>query len=59
VPAHFELPGVTNFQSENHTLRFFFKGGITTLLDRVHGLPLSDILIEEPTLEEIFMHYYE
>jgi ABC-2 type transport system ATP-binding protein len=59
LPAHFELPGVTNLQSENHSLRFFFKGNITTLLDRVHGMPLSDILIEEPTLEEIFMHYYE
>jgi len=58
-PSLFNLPGVTNLQAENGTLKFFFKGDINTVLAPVHGLPLKDILIEEPTLEEIFMHYYE
>jgi ABC-2 type transport system ATP-binding protein len=58
-PASFTLPGVTNLQSEDGTLRFFFKGDINLILQRVSVLQVSDITIEEPTLEEIFMHYYE
>jgi ABC-2 type transport system ATP-binding protein len=58
-PASFELPGVTNLHSENGTLRFFFKGDINAVLGKISGIQVSDITIEEPTLEEIFMHYYE
>ncbi len=58
-PASFELPGVTNVQTENGTLRFFFKGDINVVLQELSGIRLTDVTIEEPTLEEIFMHYYE
>lgn len=56
---HFNLPGVTNLEHSNGTWRFFFKGDVNTLLQRVASLAVEDITIEEPTLEEIFMHYYE
>ncbi len=59
TPATFDLPGATNLQTENGTVRFFFKGDIKTVLHKISGLPLTDVTIEEPTLEEIFMHYYE
>ncbi len=58
-PASFELPGATNIQAENGTLRFFFKGDINQVLRAISGVQVSDVTIEEPTLEEIFMHYYE
>ena len=58
-PAMFDLPGVTNLQTENGTVHFFFKGDINAVLQRISGMQLSDVTIEEPTLEEIFMHYYE
>ncbi|MFZ2487717.1 MAG: ABC transporter ATP-binding protein [Anaerolineae bacterium] len=58
-PTAFELPGVTNLQSENGALQFFFKGDINTVLRRISEMNVSDVVIEEPTLEEIFMHYYE
>jgi ABC-2 type transport system ATP-binding protein len=57
--ASFDLPGVTNLQSENSTLQFFFKGDINAILDKLKGVQVADVTIEEPTLEEIFMHYYE
>lgn len=57
--AAFDLPGVTNVQSENGSVRFFFKGNINAVLQKLSGLQVSDVTIEEPTLEEIFMHYYE
>ena len=58
-PAVFELPGVTNLQTENGEVRFFFKGDINLVLHKISTLQVSDLTIEEPTLEEIFMHYYE
>lgn len=30
-----------------------------TIMEKLHQLELEDILIEEPSLEEIFLHYYE
>jgi ABC-2 type transport system ATP-binding protein len=58
-PATFDLPGVTNIQAENGMLHFFFKGDINTVLKKITSLKVTDVTIEEPTLEEIFMHYYE
>lgn len=55
----FELPGVTNLEQSNGTVRFFFKGDVNTLVRHIAALNIQDVTIEEPTLEEIFMHYYE
>ena len=58
-PASFDLPGVTNVQTENGTVNFIFKGDINAVLHKISEFQVSDVIIEEPTLEEIFMHYYE
>jgi ABC-2 type transport system ATP-binding protein len=58
-PADFKLAGVTNVQSDNGTTSFFFKGDINAVLKKLSGAKVDDVTIEEPTLEEIFMHYYE
>ena len=55
----FDLPGVTNMQAEAGTVSFFFKGDINAVLQKLSGIPVTDVTIEEPTLEEIFMHYYQ
>ena len=58
-PAYFDLPGVTNLEAENGAIHFFFKGDINLVLQKIHEIQVKDVTIEEPTLEEIFMHYYE
>jgi ABC-2 type transport system ATP-binding protein len=58
-PASFDLPGVTNVVAENGSVHFFFKGDINAVLQKVSRMKVTDVTIEEPTLEEIFMHYYE
>ena len=58
-PEAFSMPGVTNCQAENGGLSFFFKGDINAVLQKVSAMQVTDLTIEEPTLEEIFMHYYE
>lgn len=57
--ADFKMAGVTNLQSDDGHLHFFFKGDINTVLKKLGGMQLVDVSIEEPTLEEIFMQYYQ
>ncbi|WKY47846.1 ABC transporter ATP-binding protein [Eubacteriaceae bacterium ES3] len=57
--SHFNLPGVTNLTLENNVMEFLYKGDINKIIQRLQGVKLANMLIEEPTLEEIFMHYYQ
>lgn len=41
------------------SVSFLYSGDIKVLLGAVSGLPVYDMTITEPDLEEIFMHYYE
>ena len=38
---------------------FVYKGNMNDFLASLAGHDISDIVIEEPELEEIFLHYYE
>ena len=57
--AQFDFQGVSNLQSSNGAVRFFYKGDINQVLRKIGESEVTDVTIEEPTLEEIFMHYYE
>ena len=59
APANFEISGVNNLQQEDGWIQFFYSGDINRVLQRVSDFEIEDLSIEEPTLEEIFMHYYE
>ncbi|MDO4333337.1 MAG: ABC transporter ATP-binding protein [Eubacteriales bacterium] len=39
--------------------KFTHAGNMKELIRRLDGMELEDVLIEEPSLEELFMHYYE
>lgn len=53
------LPGISNLQVSAHRVSFLFRGDINTVTKLVVGMKLVSIWIEEPELEEIFMHYYK
>ena len=55
----FDIEGITNMKRRDDKISFFFKGDVNKIVKIVSNLKLTDITIEEPTLEEIFMHYYE
>lgn len=57
--SKFKLKGVTQTTETPGELKFFYKGDINTITHVIGSEPLKDVLIEEPTLEEIFMHYYK
>lgn len=54
----FALDGVTDLQIKDKHASFIFKGNINALTARLGGLPLIDLTVAEPDLEEIFLHYY-
>lgn len=55
----FNFQGVTNLSREDGVLSFFYKGDINQITRVIGGMKLQDVTIEEPSLEEIFIHYYE
>jgi ABC-2 type transport system ATP-binding protein len=54
----FAINGVTNLVKDNSAVSFFYKGDINMIAQIIATQTISDLTIEEPTLEEIFMHYY-
>lgn len=54
-----ELPGITGINSESGKISFMYRGKTKPLLTFLNSMDLTDVIIEEPSLEEIFMHYYE
>jgi len=55
----FDFPGTSNLTVEDSSVSFFYKGDINQITQAISRLKLDDVVIEEPTLEEIFIHYYE
>jgi ABC-2 type transport system ATP-binding protein len=55
----FDIEGVTSLEQRDGVVRFFYKGDINAITRLISQQDVSDVIIEEPTLEEIFMHYYE
>lgn len=44
---------------DGENLDFIYKGDLNLLYKELEGHKIDDILIEEPSIEEVFMHYYE
>lgn len=55
----FAVDGVTSIEHLNGNLNFFYKGDINQMMKLISSINVSDVSIEELSLEEIFMHYYE
>ena len=56
---YFNINGVNNLESSGNQISFLFKGNINLILRKLSEIEISNVWIEEPSLEEIFMHYYE
>ena len=59
MEKQFNFEGITNLKKNAEGVEFLFKGDINTIIEVLHKLKPQNILIEEPSLEEIFMHYYQ
>ncbi len=56
--GYFDIEGISNLKINQKNISFLFKGDINLVIDRIHSQKVSNLLVEEPSLEEIFMHYY-
>lgn len=56
--AGFALEGAADVEISENGASFVYRGDLNSLLTALNGYPLSNIEISEPSLEEIFMHYY-
>ncbi len=54
----FDIDGVSDLTTSDHSVSFFYRGDINVITKIISSNMVSDVSIEEPTLEEIFMHYY-
>lgn len=57
--SFFEMPGVSKLELKDHMVNFLFRGDINTVIRKISQTNIANLLIEEPDLEEIFLHYYE
>jgi ABC-2 type transport system ATP-binding protein len=56
----FSIDGIEYVMSRmGNTLSFMYSGNINNLIGMMAGRKMLNMTIEEPSLEEIFMHYYK
>lgn len=55
----FNIQGVSKLEIKDNTISFLFKGNINLITKKLSEIEISNLWIEEPDLEEIFLHYYE
>jgi ABC-2 type transport system ATP-binding protein len=58
--AGFRIEGMESLlPATGNTLSFMYSGDPGLLVARLQGVRIRDLTIEEPSLEEIFMHFYQ
>ncbi len=53
-----KISGVTNYSKVGNKINFLYKGEMNQVIKKLGEFDLKDISITEPTLEEVFMHFY-
>lgn len=54
-----EILDAKSAEAAEDSISFLYTGNIKDLISTVNTLPITDMTIREPSLEEIFMHFYE
>ena len=52
------IQGIRDVRIQDDAVNFLYAGDASTLIAALNGMPLMDVTITEPDLDEIFMHYY-
>lgn len=56
---YFKLEGINNLSVDNNSVSFIFQGDVNKIVEKIYERKINNLIVEEPALEEIFMHYYE
>jgi ABC-2 type transport system ATP-binding protein len=57
--GYFNIEGISGLKLENNSVNFMFKGNINSIIRKLASLDVVSLWIEEPDLEDIFLHYYQ
>jgi len=57
--GYFTLDGITALQLDGKKAEFLFGGNLNEIMQKLSALELTNVSIQEPDLEELFMHYYQ
>ncbi len=59
--GRFGLPGIRHLEwsTDGLQVKFLYVGDISLIVQQLQGLVLKNLLVEDPSLEEIFLHYYQ
>ncbi|MBU3129069.1 ABC transporter ATP-binding protein [Clostridium tagluense] len=55
---YFNISGVSALDIKGKIISFLFRGNINFIMKKISEIDITNLWIEEPDLEEIFMHYY-
>lgn len=56
---YFSIEGVNQLEIKGNSISFLFRGNINSILKKISSIEIANLWVEEPDLDEIFMHYYE
>ncbi len=56
---YFKEDNVADYQTKGNQVSFIYRGEAGRIIEKIYRLKVEDVFIEEPTLEEIFLHYYK
>lgn len=56
---YFNFTGISDLSINKNMINFIFSGDINLIIEKIHKIKINNLIVEEPSLEEIFMHYYE
>lgn len=56
---YFAIDGVNKLEINENTVSFLFKGDVNEVIKRLSTIQVTNLWVDEPDLEEIFIHYYE
>ncbi len=56
--GYFDGENIASYRQTGNNASFIFRGDVASIVALIHNLGVGDAFIEEPSLEEIFLHYY-
>lgn len=57
-PGDIAWDGISDLRVDERNVALAFTGEAKNLVDGISSLPVEDLSIENPSLDEIFLHYY-
>jgi ABC-2 type transport system ATP-binding protein len=55
----FDIKGSAGVSIKDRQMEFIYNGDMNTLMETLNNIRIENLWIEEPSLEDIFLHFYQ